>query len=127
MMQNPNKILIIVYQLNTAKFENLFANLTAVGYYQNALAAYFIFNILQGEIFIGSKKVFASRLYQYEKLHLDYKLKFLAYVVGLTKDICHNKDLYSYSWVQLILKKYFLESNILHLKQENQQEMSKIL
>ena len=96
MLLNPEKILIILDQLNTAKLENLFNNLPTLGYYTKSQAAFFILNILRGEIFIESKKVIVSRPYQYEKLHPDYRPKFVAYVVGLTKDMqidnCNNEN-----------------------------------
>ena len=53
---------------------------------------------MRGEIFIESKKVIVSRPYQYEKLHPDFRPKFVAYVVSLTKDMqidnYNKKDLH---------------------------------
>ena len=100
MLKNPEKILIIVDQLDTAKFKNQFHNLHNVGYYnKSTLAAYFILNILRGNIFAESKKILVARPYQYDQLHFDYRPKFVAKVVGLTQDMqkefCKKKDLYS--------------------------------
>ena len=97
MVDNPEKNLFIMDELDTAKFGNVSDKFPQSNYFQKRYSRLFILNILRGDIFDKSKKIIVSRPLQHYNLPDDCKPKFVANVIGLTKDmqknICEVEDL----------------------------------
>ena len=96
---NVEKILFIMDELDTAKFGYASNKFPKVGYFGKRNPSLFILNILRGDIFAESKKIIVSRPFQYYNLPYDCKAKFVATVIGLTRDkqksICEKEGLLS--------------------------------
>ena len=96
MLPDCDKILFIVDHLDASKLKHKDKN-GQNHYYRKAIPSGFISNILCGNLFYESKKIIVSRPLQYYKLHEDFQPKFVANVIGLTKDkqknICKEEGL----------------------------------
>ena len=114
MVENSDKILFIIDELDTSKFEILPGfpkTFPGSGYYRERKPGVFVLNILRGDIFENSKKILLSRPFQYNALPDICKPKFAVYVVGLSQemqnDYFDNED--------LLFKQYKLEQDIYSL------------
>lgn len=95
-VQNEQKLLFIIDELDVDKFEfQPEPRVFTKGYFRNTTRKLFLSNILCSELFAESKKILVSRSYQYHCLPEIYKPKLLATVSGLSQEkqekFCENE------------------------------------